>query len=242
MAKIAIITYSLYGHINSLAEKVKEGVESAGGVADIFRVEETLSDDILTAMSAPPKAEYPVATLETLEEYDGFLLGIPTRFGTLPAQWSSFWDSTGGLWQKGALHGKPVGIFVSTAGVGGGQETTIRNSLSYLVHHGMVFVPLGYKNAFAELSNVEEIHGGSAWGAGMLSSSDGSRIASDLELKIASVQGKTFYETAKKLVNEVEEPKKDEPKEQAKTPVRKTVATSSAEKKEEKKNSCCTIM
>lgn len=247
MVKVAIITYSMYGHINSLAEKVKEGVEKAGGKATIFRVEETLPAEILESLSAPPKADYPIATLQTLEEYDAFLFGIPTRFGTIPSQWSAFWDSTGGLWQKGALYGKPAGIFVSTGSCGGGQETTVKNSLSYLVHHGMVFVPLGYKNAFAELSNVEEIHGGSAWGAGVIASSDGSRAASDLELNVAEVQGSTFYETAKKLVKKSSKPAAadgaaatEKPAAGASKPAARKTEKPTAE--ESKKDSCCTIM
>ena len=249
MVKVAVITYSLYGHIDSLAVKVKEGVEKAGGQADIFRVEETLNEEILSAMYAPPKPDYPVATLETLEEYDAFLFGIPTRFGTLPSQWSSFWDSTGGLWQKGSLYGKPAGIFISTSSPGGGQETTVRNSLSYLVHHGMVFVPLGYKNAFAELSNTEEVHGGSAWGAGVFSGGDGSRSASDLELKVAEIQGKTFYETAQKLVKSGAVKKAAAPAAAGATKKQAAPAAAPAARKtekpaqdEKKKDTCCTIM
>lgn len=249
MVKIAIINYSLYGHIDTLSRAVKKGVEAAGGKADIFRVEETLSEEILAKMHAPEKPEdIPVATLETLEKYDAFLFGIPTRFGTLPAQWSAFWDSTGGLWAKGALSGKPAGFFVSTTGYGGGQEVTVKNCLSYLVHHGLIFIPLGYKNAFAELSNIEEVHGGSAWGAGTLAGSDGSRTASDLELRIAEIQGKTFYETvknfptaaskaaeAKKLAAEKEAEKK-----KISETTRKTQSTPADEKKA-KSDGCCVI-
>lgn len=187
----------MYGHIDTLAQAVKKGVESAGGEADVYRVEETLPDEALQAMSAPEKnPDIPVATPETLLKYDAFLLGIPTRFGTLPAQWSAFWDHTGGLWTKGALAGKLAGLFVSTASAGGGQETTLRSCLSYLTHHGIVYVPLGYKDVFAELGNVEELHGGSPWGAGTLAGSDGSRTPSALELRVAEIQGKSFYQTS----------------------------------------------
>lgn len=198
MPRVAIIIYTLYGHTAILAEAQKRGVEAAGGEADIYQVPETLSDDILKALGGPPKLNYPIATLQTLEEYDAFLFGIPTRFGNFPAQWKAFWDSTGGLWTKGSLHGKVAGVFVST-GTGGGNEVTVVNSLSVLAHHGIIFVPLGYKNAFAELSNVEEVHGGSPWGAGTISGSDGSRQPSELELKVQEVQGKTFYETVQKF-------------------------------------------
>ncbi|CDF90148.1 ZYBA0S06-01772g1_1 [Zygosaccharomyces bailii CLIB 213] len=200
MAKIAIITYSLYGHIDTMAEAVKRGVESAGGKAVIFRVEETLPDEALVKMHAPEKnPDFPVATPETLVDYDGFLFGIPTRFGALPAQWSAFWDQTGGLWTKGSLSGKVAGFFVSTGTSGGGQETTLRTALTYLAHHGILYIPLGYRDVFAELGNVEEVHGGSPWGAGTFAGPDGSRTPSTLELRTAEIQGRTFYKTARRL-------------------------------------------
>lgn len=120
-------------------------------------------------MHAPPKPSVPVASASTLEEYDAFLFGIPTRFGNYPAQWKAFWDSTGGLWHSGALWGKYAGVFVSTATMGGGQETTVISALSTLAHHGIIYVPLGYKTAFGLLSNLSEVHGGSPWGAGTIS-------------------------------------------------------------------------
>ncbi|GMM58481.1 flavodoxin-like fold family protein [Maudiozyma humilis] len=258
MVKIAIITYSTYGHIDQLAESVKKGIEDAGGHADLFRVPETLSDDILTQMNAPvAKKDVPVATEETLEKYDAFLLGLPTRFGTLPAQWSTFWDRTGALWAQGALNGKLAGFFISSSSYGGGQEATVRNCLSYIVHHGMIYVPLGYKNAFAELANLEEVHGGSPWGAGTLAGADGSRSASYIEVKIAEIQGKTFYETAKKFfpgddkAADGAEPatgaKTTETKKDAKPAAKRTAdKPAEAKKDEEKKESsmmdCCTVM
>jgi NAD(P)H dehydrogenase (quinone) len=117
-------------------------------------------------MHAPAKPDVPVITPEILETYDAFLLGIPTRYGNFPAQWKAFWDATGKLWATGGLWGKYAGVFVSTAGPGGGQETTAISSLSTLTHHGIIYVPLGYKPAFAQISNLEEVHGGSPWGAG----------------------------------------------------------------------------
>ncbi|KAH3900609.1 probable Protoplast secreted protein 2 [Saccharomycodes ludwigii] len=197
--KVAIIIYTLYGHTAILAEAEKKGVEAAGGEADIYQVPETLSPDVVKALGGAPKPDYPVASHEILTQYDAFLFGIPTRFGTMPAQWKAFWDRTGGLWAQGALHGKVAGIFVST-GTGGGNENTVVSSLSCLVHHGIIFVPLGYKNTFAQLSNVTEAHGGSAWGAGTLAGADGSRQPSDLELQVHEIQGKTFYEAASKII------------------------------------------
>ncbi|KAF5117818.1 hypothetical protein DV454_000912 [Geotrichum candidum] len=193
--KIAIIYYTTWGHVRNIALSVQAGVKAAGGEADLFQIPETLSDEVLKKMHAPAKPEDPIATPETLKGYDGFLFGIPTRFGNFPAQWKAFWDATGGLWSTGALHGKYAGIFVSTGTPGGGQEITVLNALSVLAHHGLIYVPLGYKNSFAQLTNIEEVHGGSPWGAGAYANSDGSRTASALELEIAEIQGKSFYET-----------------------------------------------
>lgn len=198
MPRVAIIIYTLYGHVAKQAEAEKRGIEEAGGEADIYQVPETLTPEVVTALRGIEKPDYPIASRDTLTEYDAFLFGIPTRFGNFPAQWKAFWDSTGGLWAKGALHGKVAGCFVST-GVGGGNEATIMNSLSVLAHHGIIYVPLGYKNCFPELTNLEETHGGSPWGAGALAGADGSREPTELELKIHELQGKTFYETIQKF-------------------------------------------
>lgn len=182
-----------------MAESVKKGVEAAGGKAEIFQVPETLSEEVLAKMHAPAKPNYPIATLDTLTGYDAFLFGVPTRFGNYPAQWKAFWDSTGGLWANGSLYGKPAGFFVSTGTPGGGQETTIVNSLSVIVHHGMIYVPLGYAKAFPQITKMDEVHGSSPYGAGTFAGGDGSRQPSALELEIASIQGKSFYETIQKF-------------------------------------------
>lgn len=197
--KVAIIIYTTYGHVATLAETVKKGVESAGGQADIFQVPETLSSEVLEKMHAPAKPDYPIATNDTLVEYDAYLFGIPTRFGNFPAQFKAFWDATSGLWAKGALYGKVAGVFVSTGTPGGGQETTIVNSLSVLVHHGIIYVPLGYGPAFPLLTNFDEVHGGSPYGAGAFAGPDGSRKPNKTELALAEIQGKTFYETVSKF-------------------------------------------
>jgi NAD(P)H dehydrogenase (quinone) len=117
-------------------------------------------------MHAPPKSDYPVATPDILETYDAFLLGIPTRYGNFPAQWKAFWDSTGKQWASGGFWGKYAGIFVSSGSAGGGQESTAIAALSTLTHHGIIYVPLGYKTAFPILTNLSEARGGSPWGAG----------------------------------------------------------------------------
>ncbi|KAG5643029.1 flavodoxin-like fold protein [Asterophora parasitica] len=197
--KVAIVIYTLYGHIATLAEAVKAGVESAGGQATIFQIPETLSPEVLAKLHAPPKPAYPVITLEEFVKFDAFLFGIPTRYGSQPAQWRAFWDSTGGLWGQGALYGKYASFFTSTAGAGGGQEVTALNSISTLTHHGIIYVPLGYARAFGQLTNLNEVHGGSPWGAGTFANSDGSRQPTPLELEIGNIHGKTFWETVSRV-------------------------------------------
>jgi NAD(P)H dehydrogenase (quinone) len=196
---VAIVIYTLYGHIASLAEAEKKGVEAAGGSATIYQVAETLPQEVLTKMHAPPKPNYPVLQPNDLANYDGFILGIPTRFGNMPAQFKAFWDGTGQLWQQGKLHGKSAGVFVSTGGPGGGQEATVISTLSTLAHHGVHYVPLGYATAFGQLTNLTEVHGGSPWGAGTYAAADGSRQPTALELEIAEIQGRTFYQHVSKL-------------------------------------------
>lgn len=172
----------MYGHIVKLAEAEKKGIEAAGGQADIFqyashditrlfvlttrRIAETLPQEVLEKMYAPPKSSYPIAEPDKLLEYDAFLFGIPTRYGNFPAQWKSFWDKSGQIWASGGFWGKYAGLFISTAGAGGGQESTAIAAMSTFAHHGICYVPLGYKTAFGQLTNLAEVHGGSPWGAG----------------------------------------------------------------------------
>ncbi|KAK7046386.1 benzoquinone reductase [Favolaschia claudopus] len=197
--KIAIVVYSMYGHVAKMAESVKKGIEEAGGSATMYQVAETLPEEVLTKMYAAPKPAYPIITPDELATYDAFLMGIPTRFGNFPAQWKAFWDQTSGLWASGALAGKYAGVFVSTAGPGGGQEATVLASISALTHHGVLYVPLGYAHAFAQLTNVTEVHGGSPWGAGTFAASDGSRQPTAMELEVAAIQGKAFYGVVSKV-------------------------------------------
>lgn len=197
--KIAIVYYSMYGHIRTLALDIKKGIEGAGGQVDLYQVDETLGDDVLEQMHAGPKSDDPIVTPDDLSKYDAFLFGIPTRFGNFPTQWKAFWDQTGALWASGALYGKYVSVFVST-GTGGGRESTVMDALSTFVHHGMIFIPLPYAVAFGQLSNVTEVHGASPWGAGTIAGADGSRQPSEMEHEIAEIQGKHFYT----LVNRVQ--------------------------------------
>ncbi|KAL1603556.1 flavodoxin-like fold protein [Paraconiothyrium brasiliense] len=200
--KIAIAYYSMYGHIRQLAEAEKKGIEEAGGSVTLFQVAETLPDDVLAKMHAPPKPT-DVEVLSDpaqLEPFDAFLLGIPTRYGNFPAQWKTFWDRSGKQWAQGSYSGKYAGVFVSTGSLGGGQESTVIASMSTLVHHGIIFVPFGYKHAFAQMSDLSEVHGGSPWGAGTFAGADGSRQPSAKEIELATIQGRTFYETVSKSV------------------------------------------
>lgn len=195
--RTAIITYSLYHHIHKLALAQQEGIIAAGGAADIFKVAETLPESLVQKLGGVPRPDVPEATPDVLKEYDAFLFGIPTRFGNFPTQFKSFWDQTGALWASGGLIGKPAGIFVSTGTLGGGQETTAISTLSTLVHHGMVYVPLGYSHA--GMADNSQVHGGSPWGAGTFAGADGKREVTELEYDIAKTQGSSFYNTIKKF-------------------------------------------
>jgi len=197
--KIAIVVYSMYGHIVKMADAVKKGIEEAGGSATLYQVAETLPEDVLKKMYAAAKPAYPVITPDELAKYDAFIMGVPTRFGNFPAQWKAFWDSTSGLWSTGALAGKYAGVFVSTAGPGGGQESTVLATISTLTHHGVVYVPFGYAHAFGQLTGLAEVHGGSPWGAGTFAAADGSRQPTALELEIATIQGKAFFGVVNKV-------------------------------------------
>ncbi|KAI9171874.1 hypothetical protein HJFPF1_01365 [Paramyrothecium foliicola] len=192
--KIAIVFYSMYGHIKQLAEAEKEGIEKAGGTADLFQIAETLPDEVLTKMHAPAKdASIPVLNDPAeLLPYDGFLLGIPTRYGNFPAQWKVFWDKTGRQWSSGGFWGKMAGLFVSSGTMGGGQESTAIAALSTLAHHGIIYVPFGYAKAFPIMNDISEVRGGSAWGAGTFAG-DGTRQPTAKELEPA---GNVAYEHA----------------------------------------------
>lgn len=154
---------------------------------DIFRVPEIKSHQSKQDKSVP------VALTEILKLYDGYLFGIPSMFGNYPAEWKLFLDRTGELWECGDLSGKPAGIFVSSEGACAGQESTAVHALSVLVHHGMIFVPLGFKNCVQESKQAEQkVFGGSPWGSGTYTGEKGSRGVSEVELRTARLQGKTF--------------------------------------------------
>ncbi|KAJ1550649.1 hypothetical protein HK096_005756 [Nowakowskiella sp. JEL0078] len=199
--KIAVVIYSTYGHIEKvqlLSESIAKGAEEAGAEVKIFKVPETLSKEVLELLHAKSwsidlmalQVDLPEITPEILAEYDGFLFGLPTRYGAAPAQVKAFWDSTGGLWSKGALVGKYGGIFTSTATQHGGQETTPFTFITHYAHHGINFVPIGFSTPL--LFDNSEVLGGSPWGAGTIANGDGSRQPHEKELAIAEHQGKHF--------------------------------------------------
>eukprot|EP00884_Botryococcus_braunii_P016111 jgi/Botrbrau1/3183/Bobra.37_2s0013.1 len=174
-----------YGHVYKLAKKVAEGLNSVEGVeAEVYQVQETLPNEVLEKMHAPPKPDVPFITVADLIHADGYVFGFPTRFGNMPAQMKAFIDATGGLWQQGALVGKPFSMFTSTASLGGGQETTIYASLPPFIHHGMVYVPPGYTFG-SPMFDIDAVRGGSAYGAGTFAGADGSRQPTEIELEQA---------------------------------------------------------
>ena len=200
--KIKVIFHSLYGHVYQLAEAIAEGARSVPGTeVELLQVQETLPDSVLEKMGAfeakKAFAHIPIANPQKLAEADGLLFGSGTRFGSASAQLQAFFDATGGLWAKGALIGKPAGVFVSTGTQHGGQETTLVSMHTFLLHHGMVVVGVPY--AAPELSAMNDVTGGSPYGAGVLAGADGSRQPSANELAIARFQGKHLAQIAAKL-------------------------------------------
>lgn len=192
-AKIAVIVFSMYGHVAKLAESVVEGAKSVGAEVDVYQIGETLPDEVLAKMHAnkEPIKSFPVITANAMKEYDGFLFGFPTRYGRAPAQVSAFFDTTGGLWASGALIGKFAGTFTSTASQHGGLETTHLTTIPFFTHHGMNYVPIGYRQ-FPEQTNLDEIVGASAYGAGTVAAGDGSRQPTEIDLRVAKGQGEHF--------------------------------------------------
>ena len=202
MCKVLIVYYSMYGHIYKMAEGVAEGVrEVAGCEAVIKRVPETLPDEVLGKMGAldaqKGMAHIPVATVDDLAGADAIIFGTPTRFGNMCGQMRQFLDATGGLWMKGALVGKAGSVFASSATQHGGQESTILSFHTTLLHQGMVVVGLPY--TFAGQMGIEEITGGSPYGASTIAGGKGERMPSDNELAGARFQGAHVARIALKL-------------------------------------------
>ncbi|MYZ46520.1 NAD(P)H:quinone oxidoreductase [Propylenella binzhouense] len=197
MTRILVLYYSSYGHIETMAKAVAEGAREAGADVDIKRVPELVPEEVARQSGYKLDQEAPVATVDELPGYDAIILGVPTRYGVMAAQMKNFWDQTGGLWVKGALVGKVGSVFASTATQHGGQETTITSTHAMLLHHGLVIVGLPY--AFQGQMRMDEITGGSPYGATTLSGGDGSRQPSANELDGARWQGRHVAQIAAKL-------------------------------------------
>lgn len=193
MTKVQVIFYSMYGHIHRMAEAVAEGARSAGDVeVTLLQVPELMPDDVLEKSGAKAAraafAHVPYATVDRLVEADAIIFGTGTRFGNMTSQMRNFLDQTGGLWAKGALIGKVGSVFTSTASQHGGQETTLTSFHSTLFHHGMVVVGVPY--AEQGLVRMDEVSGGTPYGASTITGGDGSRMPSENELAIARYQGR----------------------------------------------------
>ncbi|HBA35549.1 MAG TPA: NAD(P)H:quinone oxidoreductase [Gammaproteobacteria bacterium] len=200
MSKVLVLYYSSYGHIESMANAVATGARRVAGVeVDIKRVPELVPDEVAKQAGIKLEQDAPVATVDELANYDAIIFGTPTRFGNMSAQMRNFLDQTGGLWANGKLIGKVGSVFTSTGVQHGGQETTLTSFHTTLLHHGMVIV--GVPFSCAELSNMDEISGGTPYGASTLAGGDGSRQPSENELKIAQFQGQHVAEIAKKLAH-----------------------------------------
>lgn len=200
--KVLIVYYSMYGHILRMAEAVKEGADSVSGTdVRICRVPETLPEEVLKKMDAleaqKAQANVPVCNLDDLVSADAIIFGTPTRFGNMCGQMRQFLDATGGLWAKGALVGKVGSVFTSSATQHGGQESTILSFHITLLHQGMIIVGLPY--SFAGQMRIDEITGGSPYGASTIAGGDGKRTPSKNELDAARFQGKHVAEIATKL-------------------------------------------
>jgi len=198
MAKMLVLYYSTWGHVETMAQAVAEGARAAGADVTIKRVPETMPPDVAASIHAKTDQAAPIAEPGELADYDAIVFGTPTRFGNMCGQMRNFLDQTGALWAKGALVGKVGSVFVSTASQHGGQETTITSFHTTLFHHGMVVVGVPY--SAPGLTNMTEISGGTPYGASTLANGDGSRQPSDNELAIARVQGRHVAEIAAKLV------------------------------------------
>ncbi len=198
MSRILVLYYSTWGHTEKMAEAVAEGARGvAGTTVDVKRVPELMPAETLAAMHAKTAQTAPIAEPSELEDYDAIIFGTPTRFGSMCAQMRNFLDRTGALWSAGKLIGKVGSVFVSTASQHGGQETTITAFHTTLLHHGMIIVGVPY--SCPDLTRLDEVMGGSPYGAGTMASGDGSRMPSAAELRVARFQGDHVAHIAARL-------------------------------------------
>jgi len=198
MTKVLVLYYSAYGHIETMAGAIAEGAREAGAQVDIKRVPELVSEEVAKASHFKLDQAAPIATVDELAGYDAIIFGSGTRFGNVSSQLRSFIDQTGGLWYSGALVGKVGSVFTASASQHGGQESTILSFVPTLMHHGMVVVGLPY--AFQGQTGVDEVKGGSPYGATTITGSDGSRQPSAVELDGARFQGRHVATIAAALV------------------------------------------
>ena len=198
MAKILILYYSMYGHIEIMANAVAEGARNVENTEVVVkRVPELMSEEVARRVGAKLDQPAPIATVDELPNYDAIIFGTPTRFGNMCAQMRNFLDQTGRLWLSGGLIGKVGSVFTSTGTQHGGQETTITSFHTTLLHHGMIIVGVPY--SCQEIMNMSEITGGSPYGASTLAGGDGKRLPSDNEIKIARFEGAHVAQVASKL-------------------------------------------
>lgn len=198
MAKILVLYYSSYGHIEQMADAVAEGARAAGAEVDIRRVAETAPAAVVQAAGFKTDTAHPLLSdPNELANYDAIVVGTPTRFGRMASQMASFWDTAGGLWASGALHGKVGGAFTSSATQHGGNETTLFNIITNLLHFGLTIVGLDYGHT--DQMKVDEVLGGAPYGATTVAAGDGSRQPSAIDLNGARYQGRRIAEVAAKL-------------------------------------------
>ena len=197
MAKVLVLYYSSYGHVEQMANAVAEGARAAGAEVDIRRVPELVPEEVARKSHFKLDQPAPIARVDELPGYDAIIVGVGTRYGRMASQMANFLDQTGGLWAKGALTGKVGAAFTSTATQHGGQETTLFAILTNLMHFGMVTVGLPY--SFQGQMRLDEVTGGSPYGATTIAGGDGSRQPSANELEGARFQGRTVAELAAKL-------------------------------------------
>ena len=197
MAKILVLYYSSYGHIETMANAMAEGARSTGATVDIKRVPELVPDEVAKASHYKLDQPAPIAKIDDLVNYDAIIIGVGTRFGRMASQMANFLDQAGGLWAKGALNGKVGGAFTSTATQHGGQEATLFSIIANQLHFGLVIVGLPY--SFQGQMRLDEVTGGSPYGATTIAGGDGSRQPSDNELEGARFQGRHIAEITNKL-------------------------------------------
>ena len=197
MPKVLVLYYSSYGHIEAMASAIAEGAREAGAQVDIKRVPELVPDEVARSMHFKLDQAAPIAKVDDLPAYDAIIIGTGTRFGRLSSQMASFLDQAGGLWMRGAPHGKIGGAFASTGTQHGGQETTLFSIITNLLHFGMTIVGLDYGHTGQMMTS--EVTGGSPYGATTIASGDGSRMPSENELAGARYQGRRIAEVAAKL-------------------------------------------